>query len=286
LYGCILSLSNGQSLMTLRGIPQLPAETARAAEAVFGRDHMYLKIGKKLDSLLAGLDLPVPLYDDLVLRPTFWPLSLASVLQYWEDLTDHQMANAVRTRLDLKYALHLPLDHPGFEPQTLCTFRQGLKANSAARESFQGMIFRLREFTVDAGKRRAEAGQIIDTLCLLSRAELVLEVMGNALEAVAARCPDWLLSNALPHWYKRYYQLPEPQKIPRDALSIESLLHTVGNDGQYLLEMIFRSKSLQCRELPEIKILQREWHRQFDHDREGLAFLQLNCRSCAAGFLS
>ncbi|TFV34241.1 transposase [Streptomyces sp. T1317-0309] len=40
-------------------------------------------------------------------------LALVSVLQFAENLSDRAAANAVRTRIDWKYALGMELDDPG-----------------------------------------------------------------------------------------------------------------------------------------------------------------------------
>lgn len=260
--------------------PPLPADTARAAESAFGRDHPHLKIGRELEVILADFELPAPVSQDAALEKTFWLYSLASILQFWEDLTDHQMINATRNRLDLKYALRLPLDFPGIESQALCGFRRRLLTNPAAKEAFQKMVNCLKEFAGDPKKREADAERIITALCLLSRVEIIVETMGNAVEAVAARYPDWLVSNALPHWYRLYYQKPGPQQIPRNPQKIESLLKTIGKDGQHLLETIDRSTTVHCQSLPEIQNLRREWKRQFETRNEEIVFLPRACRSC------
>lgn len=260
--------------------PPLPADTARAAEAAFGRDHPHLKIGRELDAVLADFELPAPVSRDAMLADTFGLFSLASVLQSWEDLTDHQLVDAVRNRLDLKYALHLPLDFPGFESLALCSFRRRVLANPAGKEAFQELVNRLKVFAGDQKKRQADAEQIITALCLLSRAEIIVETMGNALEAVAAYDPHWLLSNALPHWYKLYYQKPGPQQIPRETQEIETLLQTIGKDGQHLLETFAGSTANGSRQLPEIQSLRREWERQFQSEAGELTFLPLRCHDC------
>ena len=41
-------------------------------------------------------------------------VAMVTVLQFCENLTDRQAADAVRGRLDWKYALGLPLDDEGF----------------------------------------------------------------------------------------------------------------------------------------------------------------------------
>jgi transposase len=55
-----------------------------------------------------------------------WPpsqLALVTVLQRAENLTDRMAAEAVRTRLDWKYLLGLPLEDPGFDHSVLPEFR-------------------------------------------------------------------------------------------------------------------------------------------------------------------
>ncbi|MFI1855363.1 transposase [Streptomyces sp. NPDC020480] len=58
-------------------------------------------------------------------RPGFSPrqLALVSVLQFAENLSDR--ADAVRTRIDFKYALGLELEDPGFDYSVLSEFRAG-----------------------------------------------------------------------------------------------------------------------------------------------------------------
>ncbi|MGC4857124.1 transposase [Micromonospora sp. DT4] len=50
-------------------------------------------------------------------------LVLVCVLQAMEDLTDRDAADAVRTRMDWKYALGLALDDTGFHYSVLSEFR-------------------------------------------------------------------------------------------------------------------------------------------------------------------
>jgi len=52
-------------------------------------------------------------------------------MQYVEGLSDRQAAEAVRARIDWKYALSLALDDPGFDASVLCEFRARLIAGNA-----------------------------------------------------------------------------------------------------------------------------------------------------------
>lgn len=72
-------------------------------------------------------------------------LALVSVLQFAENLSDHTAANAVRTRIDLKYALRLELGDPDFDHSVLCEFRAWLAWGDAADRLLQMMLHRLTE---------------------------------------------------------------------------------------------------------------------------------------------
>jgi transposase len=54
-------------------------------------------------------------------------------LQYAENLTDRQAANAVRERIDWKYSLGLDLTDAGFDFSLLSEFRQRLVEEEAER---------------------------------------------------------------------------------------------------------------------------------------------------------
>ena len=51
---------------------------------------------------------------------------MVTVMQYMENLTDRQAAEAVRARLDWKYVLSLSVDDAGFDYSVLSEFRQRL----------------------------------------------------------------------------------------------------------------------------------------------------------------
>ena len=60
-----------------------------------------------------------------------WRLALVLVLQTVEGLTDRQAAEAVRGRIDWKYALGLELTDPGFDASVLSEFRTRLVEGQA-----------------------------------------------------------------------------------------------------------------------------------------------------------
>jgi transposase len=74
-----------------------------------------------------------------------WRPALVTVLQYAEALSERQASDAVRSRIDWKYAPGLELTDPGFDFIVLCEFRTHLLADDAGHlllgamlETFQG----------------------------------------------------------------------------------------------------------------------------------------------------
>ena len=102
-----------------------PEETRRVARAAFPKGTFCLDIADALgpiyqDSQFTGL---FPRLGQPAAAPA--TLALATVLQYVEGLSDRQAADAVRGRIDWKYALRLPLADPGFDHTVLSEFRSG-----------------------------------------------------------------------------------------------------------------------------------------------------------------
>ena len=263
--------------------PLLPFDTARAAESVFGREHPYLKIGESLNRVWEELDLPARGYTSRLSVPPFYPCSLVTVLQHWEYLTDRQMSQATRTRLDVKYALHLPLNYPGIEPAMLCEFRRRVQTDPCIDEA---MLKLTRMLSDVAGREKTDADldKMVASICLLNRADNILECMEMALEAVATQDPNWLKIYALPHWYRRYYRKLDHEKFPPATLEIERMIESIGSDGLHLLRMIEESNAANLRKLTEIQTLENEWQSQFDVEADLLKFRRSQCRTCSNEF--
>lgn len=263
--------------------PLLPFDTARAAESVFGREHPYLKIGESLNRVWEELDFPARGYTDRLSVPPFYPCSLVTVLQSWEYLNDRQMSQATRTRLDIKYALHLPLTYPGIDPSMLCEFRRQVLSDPWINEALLKLNCLL---SVVTGRETASitVDKMVASICLLNRADNILECMEMALEAVATQDPNWLKLYALPHWYRRYYRKLDHEKFPHTTLEIERMIESIGSDGLHLLRMIEESNAANLRKLTEIQTLENEWQSQFDVEVDLLKFRQSQCRTCSNDF--
>jgi transposase len=104
-------------------IPPISEQTKKVAEAAFPKGNVYMQMRDEFGSLYQD-DLFIDLYSDEG-QPGWspWRLALVTIMQFAENLSDRQAADAVRARLDWKYALSLELTDPGFHYSILSEFR-------------------------------------------------------------------------------------------------------------------------------------------------------------------
>jgi transposase len=104
-------------------IGPVPPETARVARAAFPKGHRYMTMRDELGGIYPS-DLWADLYPQVghYGEPP-WRLALVTLMQFSENLTDRQAADAVRGRIDWKYALGLALTDAGFDFSVLSKFR-------------------------------------------------------------------------------------------------------------------------------------------------------------------
>ncbi len=111
-----------------------------------------------------------------------WRLALVTVIQYAEGLTDRQAADAVRTRIDIKYALSLDLTDAGFDFSILSEFRSRLLAAGAERRLLDLLLeqLRTRGWIKARGKQRTDSTHVLAAIRTLRRLECVGETMRHA----------------------------------------------------------------------------------------------------------
>jgi transposase len=93
-------------------VPPVPDETRRVARAAFPKGNVSIRMRDALgaiyhDQLFAPL---LPTRGQPAASP--WRLALTTIMQFAEGLSDRQAADAVRSRIDWKYALSLELTDP------------------------------------------------------------------------------------------------------------------------------------------------------------------------------
>src|SRR5918911_1506164 len=105
------------------------------------------------------------------------------LLQFREDLPDRRAAEAVRARIDWKYALGLELADPGFDASVLCEFRARL-VEGGAEERLLGELLeacQARGLLKARGRQRSDATHVLAAIRTLNRLELVGETLRAAL---------------------------------------------------------------------------------------------------------
>jgi len=180
--------------MQPRPWPGVPVLTAQVAGAAFPGGSLAIRVRDELgawcpDEAFAGVY-------GVRGAPGISPAQLAVVtaLQFAEDLTDRQAADAVRGRIDWKYCLGLELADAGFDFSVLSEFRGRLVAGSGERLLLDLLLARLKELgLVKAGGRaRTDSTHVLARIRDLNRLELAGESVRAALEALAAAAPGWL----------------------------------------------------------------------------------------------
>ena len=125
--------------------PEVPDQTAAVARAAFPRGSLPVRLRDHLGAWCSDADF-AGLYDAGG-RPGLSQAQLmtVTVLQFAENLTDRQAADAVRGRIDWKYCLGLELTDKGFDFSVLSLFRARLLDGGAGRLPLDLMLTRLKE---------------------------------------------------------------------------------------------------------------------------------------------
>ena len=93
---------------------EIPEMTVEVVKAAFPKGNAVMNIRDELGPLFEDAEF-VALYPKIG-QPAESParLALVAILQFMENLTDREAADAVRSRIDRKYLLSLELTDPGF----------------------------------------------------------------------------------------------------------------------------------------------------------------------------
>ena len=218
--------------------PEVPQETARVARAVFPRGSLPMRLRDGLGAWCRDEDF-TGVYG-VRGAPGISPARLAVVtaLQFTENMTDRQAADAVRGRIDWKYCLGLELTDQGFDFSVLSEFRGRLAAGSRELLLLELLLARLREAgLVRAGMRqRTDSTHVLARIRDLNRLELAGEAVRAALEALAAAAPDWLATVIDASWQQVYGQRITDLRLPDSKTARTGLAVQYARDGYRLLE--------------------------------------------------
>src|SRR5919107_1034958 len=206
-------------------IGEIPIETARVAKAAFPKGTLVTRLRDEFAVLFEDADFRAlyPRQGQPGLAP--WRLALVTVFQFLEQLSDRQAADAVRARIDWKYALGLELTDPGFHFSVLSEFRARLVAGGAEHLLLDAMLehFKARGLIKARGKQRTDSTHVRAAVHDLPLLERVAETLRAALDDLAAVVPDWLRAIAQPAWFERYGRRVEDCRLPKRRAEREAL---------------------------------------------------------------
>jgi transposase len=250
--------------MCLRGplVYVIPDETARIAHAAFPKGNPDVRMRETLGPIFANPDFAAlfPQRGQPAQDPA--RLALVTILQFAEDLSDRQAADAVRARLDWKYMLALELDDPGFDASVLSEFRTRLLAHHAEQFLFETLLATCREHGLlkAHGRQRTDSTHVLAAIRALNRLELVAETMRHTLNVLAAGAPDWLRSHCHPEWVKRYERRPDQGRLPTSKEQQAAQAELIGGDGRTLLQAIYSGDApVWVRQVPAVELMRRIW---------------------------
>jgi transposase len=252
--------------LRLQDVAPIPEETQRVARAAFPKGNLYLQMRDELntvydDSMFTAL---YPTRGQPTLSP--WRLALVTIMQFAEGLSDRQAADAVRGRIDWKYALGLELTDAGFNHTVLSEFRSRLVNGNAERLLLDSMLTRLCDIGLlkARGRQRTDSTHVLAAVRNLNRLERVGETLRAALNEIAVIEPSWLQALAPAEWYERYGRRVENFRLPKTDAARQELALVMGNDGRQLLQAIDNAiERPLLQKLPAVQVLRQVWTEQF-----------------------
>lgn len=200
-------------------------------------------------------------------------VALACVLQSMENLTDRDTADAVRTRMDWKYALGLELRDTGFDFSVLSEFRDRLAVDERVLVLLQTMLTRAGEAGLlrVRGRVRTDSTHVLARIRTLNRLEKVGEALRLALEEIARVAPGWLGARITVAIEERYSRRIESARLPEGEKARTAWGEQTAADGAWLLgEIAADPAAAWLLNLPKVNFLQVFWAQECVVDEGGV----------------
>ena len=254
-------------MLRAEAMSPIPAATATVARAAFPQGSPVMTLRDHLGAIYQDADFQALFPSDQG-QPAWsaWRLALITVMQYLEDLSDRQAAQAVRGRIDWKYALSLPLAHPGVDASVLSEFRCRLLQAGAEDMLLERLLSQCQEqgWLQAGGRQRSDSTHVVATIRVLHRLEVVGETLRAALNSLAVAAPEWLQARVSADWFERYGSRMEDYQWPKTAEHRQQWAETFGRDGHHLLAEIWAETApAWLPQLPAVEVFRQVWVQQF-----------------------
>jgi transposase len=252
--------------MCPRSINQVPHTTSQVAKAAFAKGNLYLTMRDEIGTFYTDRDFEELFSEEGHPAESPWRLALICVMQYIEGLSDRQAAEAVRSRIDWKYALGLELTDSGFDFSVLSEFRKRLITGGVEQQLLDLLLaqFKERGWLKERGKQRTDSTHVLAAIRTLNRLEGNGETLRAALNAIATVAPDWLRSWVPPEWFERYSRAFDEYHLPKGISARTKYAEIIGNDGMQLLKVLWETSTVAyLRQIPAVEILRLTWIHQY-----------------------
>ena len=241
-------------------IPAVPEQTKLVALGSFPKGNPYVLLRDELGSIFTDEDFVdlFPSRGQHAYPP--WRLALVTILQFRENLSDRQAAEAVRSRIDWKYLLALELTDSGFDYSVLSEFRGRLLAGKKEALLLDKLLAKLKKLGLlkAGGQQRSDSTHVLASVRELNYLEHVCETMRSALNVLALEAPQWLRSVVPQAWITRYGKRSEDYRFPQKGAEREAYILQVGEDGFELLDALIGAPE-SAQNLEEIMYLREVW---------------------------
>ena len=242
----------------------MPDEMKAIGEQLLKPESVYRLVGDEIFEAFREADF-ADLYS-LEGKPGISPVILAfvSIFQFLENMPDRATAEAMRMRLDWKYAVHLPVAYVGFDFSVLSEFRDRLLRDKAERRVFDRLLslFQAKGLIKTRGKQRTDSMAMLSKVRALTRVEMVMETLRLAVGAILNAQRAWGEKILPPSWEERYGERVVIQHYTKSEW--QELKNQVGADGAWLLEGITAEGApAGLQDLPAVQVLKTVWAQQF-----------------------
>jgi len=233
----------------------IPEEIRSWGEKHLESDNPYRVVDEQLFSFISWDELTA-LYSNIG-RPSVNPivLSLVTIFQFLEDIPDRVAAHRVKTRLDWKYALHLPFHDSGFHYSDLCNFRKRLANHDKESLIFGQLLEKIKAlgYLEKRKHQRTDSTHVLANVRDLSRLENLSEGLRVSLKAIE-KSDRRLYETKIPVLYREHWSKPLNDYQMTDE-ERKQALERVGQDIHWLLSFLKTNKESYLR-LPELEVLQ------------------------------
>ncbi len=250
-----------------RELGPIPEETARVARAACPKGTLAMRLRDSLGELYQDEQFAAlyPVEGQPAYAP--WRLAVVTILQYAEGLTDRQAADAVRERIDWKYALGLELTDPGFDFSLLSEFRLRLVEEGVETLLLDRLleVCKQRGWLKAGGKQRTDSTHVLARVRSLSNLECVGETLRATLDDLARLAPDWLVRQISPDWFERYSHRVENYRLPKADNQRTALAQQIGADGVHLLQALEQPDApADLSDIASVQILRQVWQQYYE----------------------